>query len=142
MEIWELVAREQICNTINKYAHAVDKVRFPVLASTFAPDGILEVMHGKTAVGHDEIITLLSTFMQETDTFRGDRTASGFYTRHVSSNIWFEEVTTTHARVSSYFTTYTPIGADHWGRYYDTFVPVGDDWLLKHRLAVVDPNDL
>jgi hypothetical protein len=35
-------------------------------------------------------------------------------------------------------TTSTEIGLDHCGRYRDTFVPVGDDWLIKHRFVSTD----
>jgi hypothetical protein len=39
---------------------------------------------------------------------------------------------------SSYFTVLTEIGLDHDGRYRDTFVPVGDQWLIEHRYVSVD----
>ncbi|MCV7080364.1 aminopeptidase P family N-terminal domain-containing protein [Mycolicibacterium insubricum] len=40
--------------------------------------------------------------------------------------------------VSSYFTVFTEIGLDHYGRYRDVFVPVAGDWLIAHRLAATD----
>jgi hypothetical protein len=27
---------------------------------------------------------------------------------------------------------------DHYGRYRDTFVPVGDEWLIRHRYVSTD----
>jgi hypothetical protein len=32
----------------------------------------------------------------------------------------------------------TDIGLDHWGRYQDRFVPVGDRWLLARRSVKTD----
>jgi hypothetical protein len=43
MEIWELEAREQIRDTIARYAHCVDGGRFDDLVALFTPDGVLEV---------------------------------------------------------------------------------------------------
>ena len=57
--------------------------------------------------------------------------------RHVLANIRFVEVTPERALVCSYFTVFTEIGLDHYGRYRDIFVPVDDDqWLIEHRLRV------
>jgi len=44
----------------------------------------------------------------------------------------------TEARVATYFTVFTEIGLDHFGRYRDVFVPVGDDWLIRHRFVSTD----
>ena len=32
----------------------------------------------------------------------------------------------------------TEIGLDHYGRYRDLFVPVGDEWLIRHRFVSTD----
>ncbi len=58
--------------------------------------------------------------------------------RHNLTNIRFTELTPERAQVSSYVTVFTEIGLDHYGRYHDTVVPVGDQWLIRHRLASVD----
>jgi hypothetical protein len=47
-------------------------------------------------------------------------------------------VTPAAIEVSSYFLVITDIGADHWGRYRDRFVPVGDRWLIAHRQVTTD----
>jgi hypothetical protein len=47
--------------------------------------------------------------------------------------------------ISSYFAVHTDIGLDHWGRYRDILIPVGDQWLFAHRRISVDafsPNSL
>jgi len=43
MEVWELEAREQIRDTIARYAHCVDGGCFDDLVALFIPDGVLEV---------------------------------------------------------------------------------------------------
>jgi len=42
------------------------------------------------------------------------------------------------ARVACYFTVFSEIGLDHFGRYRDVFVPVGDDWLIRYRFVSTD----
>jgi hypothetical protein len=39
---------------------------------------------------------------------------------------------------AAYFQVTTQRGLDHWGRYRDVLVPVGDRWLFQHRLVAVD----
>ena len=58
--------------------------------------------------------------------------------RHTLTNIRFTELTAERAQVSSYFTVFTEIGLDHYGRYRDVFVPVGDSWLIAHRFVATD----
>ena len=58
--------------------------------------------------------------------------------RHNVTNIRFTEIGRSEARVACYFTVVTEIGLDHYGRYRDVFVPVGDDWLIRHRFVSTD----
>jgi SnoaL-like domain len=55
MESWELEAREQIRDTIARYAHCVDGGRFDDLVALFSPDGILEVEGEPAHRGRDAI---------------------------------------------------------------------------------------
>ena len=43
MEMWELVAREQIRDTLPRYNWSGDAGRLDGLAETFCPDGVLEI---------------------------------------------------------------------------------------------------
>ncbi|SON58600.1 hypothetical protein MSIMFI_00078 [Mycobacterium simulans] len=43
MEMWELVAREQIRNTLARYNWSGDAGRLDELAQTFCADGVLEI---------------------------------------------------------------------------------------------------
>jgi hypothetical protein len=58
--------------------------------------------------------------------------------RHAITNVRFLEIDPHRALVASYFTVFTEIGLDHYGRYRDTFVPVGDEWLIRHRFVSTD----
>ena len=53
MELWELVAREAIRETVASYAHLVDSGRFDDVVDLFTADGVLEVKGREPAVGHD-----------------------------------------------------------------------------------------
>ena len=65
-------------------------------------------------------------------------TAGRRIVRHHVSNIRFLEVRSDEARVECYFAVLTEIGLDHYGRYRDHFVPVGDEWLILHRFVSTD----
>ena len=43
MELWELIAREAIRETVASYAHLVDSGRFDDVVELFTADGVLEV---------------------------------------------------------------------------------------------------
>jgi SnoaL-like domain len=135
MELWELSAREAIRHTIASYTYAADRGRFDDLVALFAPDGVLEVhgIGGARAEGRDAI----------TQFFRGVNTdvvvtaPPGRMQHHVSS-VWIDVHLESAARASSYFMVVTGAGVDHWGRYRDDLVPVGDRWLFAHRLVRTD----
>jgi hypothetical protein len=58
--------------------------------------------------------------------------------RHNVTNIRFLEVTRQQAKVTSYFTVFTEVGLDHFGRYRDIFVPADDEWLIRQRFPSTD----
>jgi hypothetical protein len=145
MQLWELAAREAIRDTIARYAQAGDSLMIEEMAGTFCEDGVLETRrdHG-TWVGRAAIAKRLgggrgTTAEQARAAARSAR-ASGenVIRRHVVSNIHFDEVTPHQARVSSYFTVLTSHGLDHFGRYRDLLVPVGDRWLFRYRVVTRD----
>jgi hypothetical protein len=127
METWELVARERIRDTLARYTWSGDAGRLDDLALAFCDDGVLELRSGGRATGRAEIAALLSS-----------RVGDHSIVRHDVSNVRFASVTSDEAHVVSYFTVFTEVGLDHFGRYRDVFAPVGDEWLLRHRLASID----
>jgi hypothetical protein len=145
MQLWELFARESIRETIAKYAYAGDRLLVEQMAQTFCEDGVLETGRDSGVwVGRDAILERLgggrgTTSEQARAAARAVRTSRGpVIRRHVLTNIHFEELTPDQATVSSYFTVFTNDGLDHFGRYRDVLVPVGDSWLLKHRIVARD----
>jgi|ERR1035437_256075 hypothetical protein len=143
MEIWELVARERIRDSLALYNWSGDAFRLSELASAFCTEGTLEI-RGRTPLrGRKAILDFLGTSMLSDEAHRAalqTRPASGArrLVRHNVANIRFLELSQKEALVASYFTVFTENGLDHYGRYRDTFVPVGDLWLIRHRYVSTD----
>ena len=130
MEMWELVAREQVRHTISSYTFGGDRGKLDELAAAFAPDGVLQIESDDVSTGRAAIIERLSPVVTM------DRHPGQMH--HHLSGTHFRSVTESEIEVSSYFLVITDIGADHWGRYRDRFVPVDDRWLIAHRQVTTD----
>ena len=134
MEMWELVAREQIRDTLARYNWAGDAGRLDELAETFCADGVLEIRGLQPLRGRSEIVAFLGDVT-------GNITVSADVkpiVRHNVANVLFTNVTRDQAQVSCYFTVVTHVGLDHLGRYRDSFVSDGNTWLIKHRKVSTD----
>ncbi len=137
MEFWELAARERIRDTLGRYNWSGDALRLDELAETFCVDGELELRGSEPVRGRAAIVALLGGVVAS---HNATAQASGVkrIVRHNVTNIRFTDVTPQEARVACYFTVFTEIGLDHYGRYRDVFVPVGGDWLIRHRFVSTD----
>jgi hypothetical protein len=137
MELWELAARERIRDTLARYNWSGDGLRLDDLAQTFCEDGELELRGSEPVRGRAAIVGLLGGVVSASNT---TAQASGVkrIVRHNVTNIGFTAVTPQEVRVACYFTVFTEIGLDHYGRYRDVFAPVGDDWLIRHRFVSTD----
>jgi SnoaL-like domain len=137
MELWELAARERIRDTLARYNWSGDALRLDDLAQTFCEDGELELRGSESVRGRAAIVELLGGVVTGP---RKAAAATGVkrIVRHNITNIRFTDVTPQEARVACYFTVLTEIGLDHYGRYRDVFIPVGDDWLIRHRFVSTD----
>ena len=141
MEMWELIARERIRDSLALYNWSGDAARVTELARAFCEDGELEVRGRDTVRGREAIAEFIGGTAR-----RGDGEASSAnpaakvkrIVRHNLTNVRFLEISPQQARVASYFTVVTEIGLDHYGRYRDIFVPVGDEWLIQHRFVSTD----
>ena len=129
MEMWEVIAREQIRDTLARYNWSGDAGRIDGLAGTFCADGVLEVRGMEPLRGRSEIVAFLGTV---TGNVVVDIDVKPIV-RHNVANVLFTGLTADQAHVSSYFTVVTHIGLDHFGRYRDILVPDGETWLIKHR---------
>ena len=134
MEMWELVAREQIRDTLARYNWSGDAGRLDDLAETFCTDGVLEIRGFAPLHGRSEIVA----FLGGVTTNVGTNIDVKPVIRHNIANVLFTGLTPDQAHVSSYFTVVTHIGLDHFGRYRDTLVRDGDTWLIKHRKVSTD----
>src|ERR1700735_2846235 len=134
VDMWELVAREHIRDTLARYNWSGDAGRLDDLADTFCPDGVLEIRGLDPLRGRSEIVAFLGGVTGSITVSAGVKPI----VRHNVANVLFNEVTRDHAQVSCYFTVVTHIGLDHVGRYRDTLVPDGDTWLIKHRKVSTD----
>jgi hypothetical protein len=137
MELWELAARERIRDTLARYNWSGDALRLDELAQTFCEDGELELRGNEPVRGRAAIVALLGGVVSGPSTAAA-ATGVKRIVRHNVTNIRFTDVTPQEARVACYFTVFTEIGLDHSGRYRDVFVPVGDDWLIRHRFVSTD----
>jgi hypothetical protein len=134
VEMWELVAREQIRDTLARYNWSGDAGRPDGLAETFCADGVLEIRGLEPLRGRSEIAAFLGGV---TGSVAHDADVKPVV-RHNVANVLFTGLAPDEAHVSSYFTVVTHIGLDHFGRYRDTLVPDGDTWLIKHRKVLTD----
>ncbi|OBG99239.1 hypothetical protein A5697_13985 [Mycobacterium sp. E3251] len=134
MQMWELVARERIRDTLARYNWSGDAGRLEDLAETFCADGVLEIRGVEPLRGRSAIVAFLGGITG--NVAAGARVKP--VVRHNVTNVLFTALHADRAEVSSYFTVYTNAGLDHFGRYRDTLVPDGDAWLIRHRKVSTD----
>jgi hypothetical protein len=152
-ELWELIARERIRDTLATYTWSGDAFRLDGLASAFFEHGVLEIAGSEPIRGRAAIVEFLGggvTTRRAADGVSDDEerrkaaknaaSAQGVrrIVRHNVTNVRFVEMLPSSARVESYFTVFTEIGRDHMGRYRDVFEPAGDHWLISHRFVSTD----
>ncbi len=152
LELWELVARESVRDTLASYHFAGDRGRLEDLAACFHPDGALEVvgsepLRGRTAI-RDGLALLLTARRQPTAPDAREPSAGSDapgattpgYIRHHLATPHFVSVTPTEIRTSTYFAVMTDIGLDHWGRYADVLAPDTESgrWLIRQRVVTVE----
>ena len=134
MEIWEVAIRESVRQTLADYTAGTDRNRLSDIAACFAPEGALTISGREPMVGPEAIVAGLGAQVT--------RFAAGpvplTHVRHHVSSIRFGLVAPDRVEVSSYFLAVTDIGVDHWGRYRDVLIPVGDRWLFASREATAD----
>lgn len=137
MEMWELVARERIRDTLARYNWSGDAMRLDDLAAAFCEDGELELRGAKPVRGRRAIVDFLGGAVAVPKA-AAEASSVKRIVRHNAANIRFTEVTRQQVRVACYFTVFTEVGLDHFGRYRDEFVPVDGDWLIRHRFVSTD----
>jgi hypothetical protein len=137
MELWELSARERIRDTLAAYNWSGDAMRLAGLTESFCENATLEVRGAAPVQGRAAIVEFLSGAVASPKS-AAEQSGVRRIVRHNVANIRFTELTPDEAHVSCYFTVFTEVGLDHYGRYRDIFVPVGDEWLIRHRFVSTD----
>jgi hypothetical protein len=133
MDVWELVAREEIRELVARYAHCADSGRFEELVALFAEDGLLQIDDREPLRGRDAILAFLAS------TRSGVRESSAVRSiRHHVSSLRIDVSARDAATASSYFLVVTERGPDHWGRYRDRYTVSGGRWLFAAREVRVD----
>lgn len=112
------------------YNFAGDRGRLDELVDAFAPDGALRIGDGEAVVGREAILARLGEAIRLDPPPR--------FVHHHVTGVHFRKVSTDSIETASYFQVMTDAGPDHWGRYRDRFIPVGDRWLLAERQILAD----
>jgi 3-phenylpropionate/cinnamic acid dioxygenase small subunit len=133
VESWELIARERIRDLVASYAHLADTGRFDELLELFAEDAVLAAGDADEVRGRDA----LRAFFTGTGSSLREVTQAPLIRHHVS-NLRIEVDGPDAARGACYFFVVTERGPDHWGRYRDEYVRVGERWLFRRRRARLD----
>lgn len=139
MQVWELMARERIRDAYAAYTHAGDRGRLEDLAGTFTENGVLEIKGRARAAGRSAIIEMLAEVIAAGANVRPAEVRPR-HVRHFVTNIEFREISRERAETSAYFLVVNDRGPDHWGRYRDVLVPVGDRWLFSERFVRIDDS--
>jgi hypothetical protein len=134
MELWELVAREEIRDTVARYAHYADSGRVDDFIGLFTEDAVLEIKGRTVFRGREGIRGMI----EGAKTGVAERAASRLI-RHNNTNVLIELDGPTRARTRMYFVAYMANGPDHWGRYRDVLVPEADGrWRFQERVVSLD----
>ena len=135
MDDWERHARAEIRNTIARYTWCGDFGDVDGFAACFTEDAVLTVKDGPVFEGHAGLRRLASG---EGSRAPAERIAAAGPLHHHVSSVRIEVESKQLGFAWAYFLVLGRHGLDHWGRYADELVPVGDRWLLRRRRVSVD----
>jgi hypothetical protein len=139
MELWELVAREEIRECIAGYNAYGDSGRMAEMLDVFTDDAIMEI-EGVATRGRDAIAAVMKdagrdfvAYAKAAGTPRG-----GPVLRHFTSTVTIRVVSETQAHASLYYFVLMHHGLDHWGRYDDDYRRVDGRWRISRRREWMD----
>lgn len=127
-------AHLSILHTMAVYHTAIDRGDFAELASAFVEDGVMDLTGGSAYSGRGAIQEGMRARTME----RLPPDAGAVFQRHHLTTRRIDLAWPDSASCLSYFLVLTELGLDHCGRYFDTFVAVGEDWLIRRRRAQLD----
>ncbi len=146
MEIWELVARENIRDLVARYNANGDSGRFDQMLDVFADDAVMELVSEDGGVrrfeGKDQIATVFTGTKASWDAAALSPSTSGgrarHHVRHFVATHQIDVDDEAHARGRCYFAVLMPHGLDHWGRYVDEYGVRDGRWVITVRRAHTD----
>jgi hypothetical protein len=140
MELWELVAREEIRDTLARYTWCGEFMDAAGFGDCFTPGAVLEIKGGATYRGRDEIVGMITGVRDRTRAaVAPDAAGPPAVMRHFVANVRIELASPERARSFAYFTVFMPPhGHDHWGRYADELVREEARWRFARRRVSVD----
>jgi hypothetical protein len=133
MDVSELVAREEIRETLARYHHFGDSARFTEMAALFALDGVLEIKGESAISGRAAIVDFLNGVNRDVVAL-----SDVPMLRHYATNVTISVASEREATAASAFFVVSETGLDHWGRYRDRLVPADGGWRFAHRLVRTD----
>ena len=133
----QMAAREEIRELISRYCVAADAGKLAEVAGLFTPDGHID-FRGEKYIGADGILGMFTESGQRLRKADLSGTALRGRLLHTVSTTSIELDDADTARVQSYFTVFSGIGVDHWGRYRDELTLDGGRWRFAVRKISVD----
>ena len=135
MELWELMAREELRDLLATYYKLGDSGRVVEQAALFEPDGVVELYGRGKFVGREAIATAYQG-LSEKHTSEPDVT----YIRHHSSNYIVQFQGENDATGDGYWLLLNNHGLSTWGRCRDQYRRAdGGPWQFVWRLVRGDP---
>lgn len=140
MTLEELLAREQIRQTMVNYNMAGDRLKTEDFLAVFTEDAILETdgVPEQDAFRYEGRDAIRSWIARWREPPAGGAVHQARFIRHHLSTCQIELTGPTTARTRTYWTAYTDIGPDHCGYYLDAFRKEEDRWLIAHRRIRLD----
>lgn len=141
MELWEVIAREEIRNLVVRYNSNGDSGRIEQVMELFADDAVMTVDTGSGPTvynGANEIVNIFSGGKARAKAAGDAANTKPPYVRHFTATHQIDVDSETFARGRLYFAVMTSIGLDHWGRYVDTYKKVDGLWKFASRSAATD----
>lgn len=143
MDLWELVAREQIRDLVARYNATGDSGRFDDMLALFWNDAEMEIAFGPS--GSSEVMqgadAIRSIFTGAADRWSDDLAqtpGAPYHVRHFVSTLVIDIEDAQHARGYCYFQVLMPHGLDHWGRYFDKYEARDGVWKFARRRVTSD----
>jgi hypothetical protein len=140
MDHWELEARLELTDLVNRYNIYGDSGEFEKMIKLFADDGVLEIAGERAYTGRAEILAFVSGVGDSVSaTAKLEPGPMPGYIRHHNTTKIVDFDDRDHATGRVYFFVVTDRGPDHWGRYRDRYVlDRNRAWKFAHRVARTD----